>query len=94
MSLINWSIVLLYDSTPFAANPPKSPVIASSTMVDNSKLEAYQLKKRLYMRRKRAQTTGKSINTEAIRLRRRGRQIASKNDLDLFHMSSLARLTR
>ena len=80
--------------TLFAANPPKSPVVASSTMVDNSKLEAYQLRKRLYMRRKRAQSTGKSINTDAVRLRRRSRQLASKNDLDFFHMSSLARLTR
>jgi hypothetical protein len=57
----------------------ESPVIASEApKPDSSKLEdEYLLMKRLYMRRKRAQSTGKSINTDAVRLRP-GRQTGDK----------------
>jgi len=62
---------------PFASNLDSSepPAIASSIMVtskepDYSKLEAqYRLKKRIYMRHKRAKFAGKSVNLDAIRLR-------------------------
>lgn len=59
---------------------PKAPVIATLEVPkpDSSKLEAeYLLMKRLYMRRKRAQSTGKAINMEAVRLRP-GRQTRDK----------------
>ena len=43
--------------------------MAEAPKSDSSELDAeYLLMKRLYMRRKRAQYTGKSINTEALRL--------------------------
>ena len=89
---------------------------------NSSRSEEYLLMKRLYMRRKRAQSSGKSINiSEAIRLppgrKPRDRkpskyeprsmrlkklfleigvdsQLASKNNLDFFHLSSLAQLMR
>ena len=49
---------------------PESPTNAlEAPKPDSSKLEEYLLLKRLYMRRKRAQSTGKSVDIEAVRLR-------------------------
>ena len=50
---------------------PELPVVATEApKPDSSKLESdYLLMKRLYMRRKRAESTGKSINTEVFKLR-------------------------
>ena len=58
---------------------PESPAVEPEAPKPNSsKSEAeYLLMKRLYMRRKRAQSTGKSINMEALRLRP-GRQSKPK----------------
>ena len=57
---------------------PESPAIVSETPKPNpSKVEAYLLMKRLYMRRKRAQSTGRSVDLETIRLRP-GRQATDR----------------
>ena len=66
------SLFVCFLPAPFAAHldSPESPVIASEIPKPNpSKLEAYRLMKRLYMRRKRAQSTGRSVDLETIRLR-------------------------
>jgi hypothetical protein len=50
---------------------PESPAVATETTKPGSSKSGaeYLLMKRLYMRRKRAQSTGKSINIDAVRLR-------------------------
>jgi hypothetical protein len=74
---------------------PESPASASETpKPDSSKLKAeYLLMKRLYMRRKRAQSTGDSINIEALRLRpgrlsrRKPKSYKKKRKIALFSSS-------